>query len=84
LDYVIVLNETGLRRILKSYFGYYERSRTHLSLGKDAPIARPIQAIGTGAIMTIPQVGGLHPLALNRFDHLRIRRCERHGRALRT
>jgi hypothetical protein len=27
-----VLNETGLRRILNSYFEYYERTRTHLSL----------------------------------------------------
>jgi len=31
LDHVIVLNETGLRRILKSYFDYYEQTRTHLS-----------------------------------------------------
>jgi hypothetical protein len=31
LDHVIVLNETGLRRILKSYVDYYERARTHLS-----------------------------------------------------
>ena len=37
LDHVIVLNESGLRRILRSYFEYYERSRTHLSLSKDAP-----------------------------------------------
>ena len=41
LDHVIVLNETGLRRILKSYFDYYERTRTHLSLDKDAPIVGP-------------------------------------------
>jgi putative transposase len=60
LDHVIVLNETGLWRILKSYLDYHERSRTHLSLGKDAPIARPIQPTGTGTIMAIPQVGGLH------------------------
>ena len=60
LDHVIVVNETGLRRILKSYFDYYERTRTHLSLGKDAPVARPIQPIGTGTIIAIPQVGGLH------------------------
>jgi len=35
LDHVIVLNETGLQRILKSYFDYYERTRTHVSLDKD-------------------------------------------------
>lgn len=39
LDHVIILNEAGLRRVLKSYFDYYERSRTHLSLAKDAPIS---------------------------------------------
>jgi putative transposase len=60
LDHVIVLNETGLRRILKSYFDYYERSRTHLSLGKDAPLERDIQPHWTGPIVAIPQVGGLH------------------------
>jgi len=49
LDHVIVLNETGLRRILRSYFDYYEHSRTHLSLDKDAPVTRPIQPIKTGA-----------------------------------
>jgi Integrase core domain len=31
LDHAIVLNETGLRRILKSYFEYYEREPTYRS-----------------------------------------------------
>ena len=60
LDHVIVLNESGLRRILRSYFDYYEHSRTHLSLEKDAPVARPIQPIETGPVVAIAQVGGLH------------------------
>lgn len=60
LDHVIVLNEASLRRVLKSYFDDYERSRTHLSLGKDAPISRPIQPAVLGRIVDIPQVGGLH------------------------
>ena len=50
LDHVIVLNETGLRRILKSYFDYYVRSRTHLSLGKDAPLERDISRNGRGRL----------------------------------
>jgi putative transposase len=37
LDHVIVFQESSLRRILDSYFEYYHRSRTHLSLGKDSP-----------------------------------------------
>jgi transposase InsO family protein len=60
LDHVIILSEAGLRRMLRSYFDYYERSRTHLSLGKDAPISRPIQPEATGRIVEIAQVGGLH------------------------
>jgi len=60
LDHVIVLNETGLRRILKSYFDYYERTRTHLPLDKDAPISRSVQPPEIGRIVEVPQVGGLH------------------------
>jgi putative transposase len=60
LDHVIVINEANLGRVLKSYFEYYERSRTDLSLGKDAPISRPIQPPALGRIMEVPQVGGLH------------------------
>jgi hypothetical protein len=42
------------------YCAYYERSRTHLSLNKDAPIPRPIAAPADGRVVAIPQVGGLH------------------------
>jgi transposase InsO family protein len=60
LDHVIVLNETGLRRVLKSYLEYYERTRTHLSLEKDAPIPRTVQPPEFGAVIQLPEVGGLH------------------------
>ncbi len=38
LDHVIVFHEAGLRRILKDYFEYYERCRTHLSLAQSCLI----------------------------------------------
>ena len=60
LDHVIVLSATGLQRIMNLYCAYYERSRTHLSLDKDAPIPRPIALPIDGRIVAIPQVGGLH------------------------
>jgi putative transposase len=60
LDHVIVLNERGLRRTLRSYFDYYEKSRTHLGLAKDAPIPRPVQLPSVGRVIELPQVGGLH------------------------
>jgi putative transposase len=60
LDHVIILHESGLRRMLRSYFEYYERSRTHLGLGKDAPIPRAVEPPELGRVIELPQVGGLH------------------------
>ncbi len=60
LDHVIVFNEVSLRRTLKSYFDYDQRSRKQLSLGKDAPEGSPIQPVELGAVAEIPEVGGLH------------------------
>jgi hypothetical protein len=60
LDHVVVFNAMSLRRILASYFTYYHRSRTHLSLGKDSPVPRPIQPPAMGPVVAVPQVGGLH------------------------
>ena len=60
LNDVVVINEWHLRRILRSYVGYYNRSRTHLSLDKDAPERRPTQDLQAGRIIQIPEVGGLH------------------------
>jgi hypothetical protein len=60
LDHVLVFNEQNLRRILKSYFDYYEQSRTHLSLKKDSPAPRPVQPPQLGRVIELPQVGGLH------------------------
>ncbi len=58
IDHVVVFNAVHLRRIMRSYVDYYNYSRTHLSLSKDAPKSRPIQKVGT--IDRIPKVGGLH------------------------
>ena len=60
LDHVIVLNESSLRHILKKYFQYYERTRTHLALEKDAPEGRAIQPAELGVVIEFPEVGGLH------------------------
>ena len=60
LDHVIVLGEDHLRRILRSYFAYYHRSRTHLSLCKDAPEPRAKQPPECGPVTEIAEVGGLH------------------------
>ena len=60
LDHVVVFSATGLQRLMHLYCDYYEQSRTHLSLDKDAPIPRSIARPIEGRIVAIPQVGGLH------------------------
>jgi transposase InsO family protein len=60
LDHFIVFNERGLHRTLKSYFEYYEQSRTHLSPDKDAPLTRAVHPPEMGRVIELPQVGGLH------------------------
>ena len=59
-DHVVVLDEDHARRILRHYLEYYEQTRTHLSLAKDAPAARSVQRIEDGTVVAIPKVGGLH------------------------
>src|SRR6266498_2620302 len=58
LDHVLIFGERHLRRVLTLYFGYYNETRTHLGLGKDAPLRRAVQR--SGAIVTAPVLSGLH------------------------
>ena len=58
LDHIIVFGEAHLRRIVGAYVAYYNESRTHRSLDKDAPFHRAIQRFG--AITSQPVLGGLH------------------------
>jgi transposase InsO family protein len=58
LDHVLIFGAPHLRRILTSYFSYYNETRTHLSLDKDAPLRRAVQPCGT--IVATPILSGLH------------------------
>jgi hypothetical protein len=58
LDHIVVVGEQHLRHILMCYMEYYNTVRTHLSLGKDAPVRRTIQR--AGRIEARPVLGGLH------------------------
>ena len=58
VDHIVVLGEAHLRRILKTYAGYYNKIRTHRSLDKDAPAFRPVQRVGNIASHAI--LGWLH------------------------
>jgi transposase InsO family protein len=58
LDHMIVFGEVHLRRILGKYAAYYNGSRIHCSLDKDAPFHRAIERLGV--IKSQPVLGGLH------------------------
>ena len=58
VDHFVVLGEAHLRRILKSYARYYNETRTHLALDKDAPLARTVKR--AGRILCRRVLGGLH------------------------
>jgi len=58
LDQMVIFGEAHLRRILRAYASYYNNIRTHRSLDKDAPLARPVQR--TGIIRSHALLGGLH------------------------
>ena len=66
VDHVIVMNAAGLHRVLTEYIAYYMRSRTHLALGKDTPVTRPVSPLSAGRIVAISEVGGLH----HRYDRV--------------
>ncbi len=66
LDHVIALNEDHLRHVVRSYVRYHNRSRTHLSLAKDAPEPRPVHRGPHRKVVALPEVGGLH----HRYERL--------------
>lgn len=53
LDHVIALDEAHLRRLLREYVRYYDRTRTHLALVKDAPEWRRVDKTG-GQVKSVP------------------------------
>jgi len=58
LDHVIIFGEAHLRRVLHAYADYYNGTRTHLSLGNDAPLPRAVRR--DGRLQLVPNLGGLH------------------------
>ena len=58
LDHLVIMREAHLRQILQNYADYYNKVRTHRSLGKEAPRFRPVQRFGNIALHAI--LGGLH------------------------
>ncbi len=61
-----VVNERQLKRVFDSYVVYYNRSRTHLALAKDAPVGRLSSPRKVGTVVAFPEAGGRH----HRYERL--------------
>jgi hypothetical protein len=55
---VMIIGAGHLQPVLASYAAYYNQTRTHLALQKDARFRREIQR--SGRIIAIPILAGLH------------------------
>ena len=60
LDHVLILGERHLRRVLTLYSLYYNETRTHLGLAKDAPLQRAVQRSGTVVATGTETLGDQH------------------------
>jgi hypothetical protein len=58
LDRMLIIGESHLRQVLSLYAAYYNQARTHLALGKDAPLGPTVER--SGVIVAIPILSGLH------------------------
>ena len=60
LNHFLVFNERQLQRIVSAYLSYYHQCRPHLSLANNAPELRAVEPAGSGAVVALPHLGGLH------------------------
>jgi transposase InsO family protein len=67
LDWMILLNERHLRRVLAQWVAHYNRGRPHTSLGPGIPDAPNLAAVPSGhrirdghRVVATPILGGLH------------------------
>lgn len=60
LNHVIVFNELHLKKLLRAYFVYYQKARTHLASDKQCPEQRTVESRNLGTVIAFPHIGGLH------------------------
>ncbi len=61
LDHVIVVSQLHLERLLREYLEqYYHVARPHQGLKGETPIEEYEPPIGTGELISVPVLGGLH------------------------
>jgi putative transposase len=60
LDYMLILSERHLRRIVSEYVTYFNRARPHQGINQRIPCDPPLPDHPEGEIVGVPVLGGLH------------------------
>jgi putative transposase len=60
LDYMLILGERHLRRIVSEYVTYFNEARPHQGINQRIPCDPPLPDHPDGEIVGIPVLGGLH------------------------
>ena len=60
LDYMLILSEQHLRRIVKEYITYFNQARPHQGIHQCIPCNPSLPEQTDGEIVGMPVLGGLH------------------------
>jgi putative transposase len=60
LDYMLILSERHLRRIVTEYVTYFNHARPHQGINQRIPYDPPLPADPAGEMVGVPVLGGLH------------------------
>ncbi len=60
LDHIMIVNAAHLRRVLKEYVAYFNRSRPHQGIDQRVPDPENTPAGNSGKVVSFPVLGGLH------------------------
>ena len=59
LDYLLILGERHLRRVLREYLRHYNHARPHRGLALETPVPGAAQNRSDGAVVRVDRLGGL-------------------------
>ena len=60
LDFVLIMGEKHLHRVVKEYVTYYNRARPHQGIDQAIPEGAPGIDRADGKVISLPVLGGLH------------------------
>jgi len=60
LEYMLILNERHLSKVVREYANYFNHARPHQGIGQCIPAPPKVEPPTTGKVFAFPVLGGLH------------------------